>query len=153
LGGGGAGGLSILFQVSPRHQPREGPGGSRNGNEGLFRASCPLGHRLGPFFLQLHESFGSDRLSGLERYLDALPKERTYAVEVRAPEFFAEGQAEARLDAVLTERDVNRVIFDTRALFASSATDTATLDAKRKKPRVPVRRVATGRCPFRPLCR
>lgn len=122
--------------------------GAEAETKAFFERLAPLGHRLGPFFLQLHESFGADRLTGLERYLDALPKAWTYALEVRAPEFFAEGPAEARLDALLTERGVNRVIFDTRALFASSATDSATLDAKRKKPRVPVRRVATGRCPF-----
>jgi uncharacterized protein YecE (DUF72 family) len=106
------------------------------------------GSRLGPFFLQLHQSFGPERLRDLENYLRALPAEFSYAVEVRAPEFFAGGAAEHALDALLGERGIDRVIFDTRGLFASRATDELTLDAQRRKPRVPVRLTATGPRPF-----
>ncbi len=108
----------------------------------------PLGARLGPFFLQLHASFGARDLPVLAAYLDALPRAYAYAVEVRAPEFFAAGDAERALDALLAARGVDRVVFDTRGLFAARATDDFARDAQRKKPRVPVRFVATGPRPF-----
>lgn len=109
---------------------------------------APLGPRLGPFFLQLHERFGVERIRTLERFLDALPAGCRCAVEVRAPEFFAGGPAERRLDDLLTARRVDRVLFDTGGLFAVKAEDEATRDAQRKKPRVPRRETATARAPF-----
>lgn len=109
---------------------------------------APLGSRLGPFFLQLHASFGAPRLDVLEKYLQALPRDFSYAVEVRAAEFFAGGAAERALDSLLTDMGVDRVNFDTRGLFASVAGDRFTLDAKRKKPRVPWRTTITGKRPF-----
>lgn len=114
----------------------------------FFARVAPLGERLGPFFLQVHQSFGAKELPVLAAYLDALPKEFAYAVEVRATEFFAPGAAEAPLNDLLAARGVDRVCFDTRALFATLADDEATRDAQRKKPRVPVRFLATGPRPF-----
>ena len=108
----------------------------------------PLGERLGPFFLQLPGEFGESRLPDLERFLGSLPGNYHYAVEVRHLDFFDEGPREARLNAVLRDAGVDRVIFDTRGLFASAATDEITLDAKAKKPRVPVRMTATAARPF-----
>jgi uncharacterized protein YecE (DUF72 family) len=109
---------------------------------------APLAGRLGPFFLQLHQSFRAQRLGDLGRYLRALPRECACAVEVRAAEFFDGGAPERALDALLGEHGVERVNFDTRALFASRATDEFTRDAQRKKPRVPHRATAIGRRPF-----
>jgi uncharacterized protein YecE (DUF72 family) len=109
---------------------------------------APLQGRLGPFFLQLHQSFDARRVPDLAAYLRTLPSEFSYAVEVRSPDFFAEDAAEQALDAMLAERNVERVNFDTRGLFASTATDEFTSDAKRKKPRVPLRHTAIGAQPF-----
>lgn len=109
---------------------------------------APLGGRLGPFFLQLHPSFGADRLKVLEIFLRELPKEFRYAVEVRHADFFDNGAKERAFDTLLSECGMDRVIFDTRGLFASTATDAITLDAKRRKPRVPVRFTATAAQPF-----
>ena len=109
---------------------------------------APLQGKLGPFFLQLHRSFGARRLGELEAYLRGLPRDFSYAVEVRSPDFFDGSERERALDALLGETGMERVVFDTRGLFASSATDALTLDAKRKKPRVPVRRTAIGMRPF-----
>lgn len=114
----------------------------------FFARLEPLADRVGPFFLQLHQAFGPERLGLLGEFLDSLPKEHAYAVEVRHGAFFEDGPAEAALNAMLRERGVDRVLFDTRGLFASAATDEATLDAKRRKPRVPLRQVVTGRHPF-----
>lgn len=114
----------------------------------FFERLAPLGTKLGPFFLQLHQSFGPERLPWLDMYLCGLPSTFAYAVEVRHVGFFDGGPGEAALDALLAERGVDRVLFDTRGLFASTAKDELTIDAKRKKPRVPFRRTATGRRPF-----
>lgn len=109
---------------------------------------APLGMKLGPLFLQLHQSFGRGRLAELEAYLRTLPRGYAYAVEVRSADFFDGGAGERALDALLGELGMERVVFDTRGLFASAATDPATVDAKRKKPRVPVRFTAIGAKPF-----
>lgn len=109
---------------------------------------APLGARLGPFFLQLHSSFGAARLEVLGSYLRNLPVTFSYAVEVRAPEFFDAGPTERALDGLLADVGVDRVNFDTRGLFASVADDEFTCDAKRKKPRVPLRTTVTARRPF-----
>lgn len=122
-------------------------GAERETAEFLERLA-PLGPRLGPFFLQLHPSFGAARQRDLAAYLRSLPGDFAYAVEVRAPEFFAGGEPEHALDGLLRERRVDRVIFDTRGLFASTASDEFTLDAQRKKPRVPVKLTVTGKRPF-----
>ena len=108
----------------------------------------PLGDKLGPFFLQLAPDFGVDRLPVLDRFLGTLSSDFRYAVEVRHPDFFDGGEREARFEALLRRRNVDRVIFDTRGLFASDANDPSSLDAKRKKPRVPIRYSATGEHPF-----
>jgi uncharacterized protein YecE (DUF72 family) len=84
----------------------------------------------------------------LETFLQALPREFSYAVEVRHARFFDQGPHERALDETLGALGVDRVCFDTRGLHASSATDEFTLDAKRKKPRVPLRTTATGTRPF-----
>lgn len=109
---------------------------------------APLAPKLGPFFLQLHQTFGLRRLGELAAYLRTLPREHGYAVEVRSAEFFDAGPGERALDELLGELGMERVVFDTRGLFASAATDPATVDAKRKKPRVPVRFTAIGPRPF-----
>lgn len=109
---------------------------------------APLGDRLGPFFLQLHASFDPRRLHVLRTFLTQLPREFSYAVEIRHADFYDSGTHEHALNGLLEELQVDRVIFDTRGLFASAATDEATLDAKRRKPRLPARTTATGRHPF-----
>lgn len=114
----------------------------------FFRRVEPLGARLGPFFLQVHASFGADDRPVLERYLRALPRDFSYAVEVRHADFFDRLGQEPVLDRLLADLGVDRVNFDTSVLMASPAHDEATREAKRKKPRVPVRMTATGTRPF-----
>lgn len=124
-----------------------GPGAAEETQRFLSRVA-PLGARLGPFFLQLHQSFGFDRLGLLESYLRSLPREFSYAVEVRHADFFDGGAKEQAIDTLLGSLGMDRVIFDSRGLFASRATDAATLDAQRRKPRGPLRLTATGPRPF-----
>lgn len=80
-----------------------------------------------------------------------LPREYAYAVEVPSADFFDAGGGERALDELLGGLGMERVVFDSRGLFVSAATDPATLDAKRKKPRVPVRFTAPGAKSFVPF--
>lgn len=122
--------------------------GANEATARFFERLAPLGPRRGPFFLQLPAAFGADRLPVLAAYLDQLPSDQAYAVEVRHLDFFDGGAKERALDVLLAERGVDRVIFDTRGLFAAKVTDELSRDAQRKKPRVPVRFTATGPRPL-----
>ncbi|MEM1034827.1 MAG: DUF72 domain-containing protein [Myxococcota bacterium] len=108
----------------------------------------PLHDRLGPTMLQLPPGFGPARLGRLETFLDGLPSAHRYAVEVRHPEFFAGGDAEARLEAVLAARRVDWVTLDTRGLFLASREDRHVAAAQSRKPRLPVRARALGPHPI-----
>jgi uncharacterized protein YecE (DUF72 family) len=114
----------------------------------FFTRLEPLGEKLGPFFLQLPSDFGAERLAVIETFLSRLPRSFRYALEVRHPDFYDGKEKEARFEAMLSQQKVDRVIFDTRGLFASQASDEATLEAKKKKPRVPLRTSATSDQPF-----
>ena len=112
----------------------------------FFARLAPLGERLGPFFLQLHGSFGAKAMPVLASYLRGLPREYRYAVEVRHKDFFDGTGHERILDGLLGELGMERVNFDTRGLFASQSP--AARAAQGKKPRVPPRFTAIGRQPF-----
>lgn len=142
----------LKFPRTISHDAQLEGAGAGDGDETrrFFERVAPLAEagRLGPCFLQLHQNFDARRLPVLRAFLDTLPKGLSYAVEVRHGDFFDGGVNERAFDEALGERGVDRVIFDTRGLFASNATDEATLDAKRRKPRTPVRLTTTARRPF-----
>lgn len=108
----------------------------------------PLGKNLGQFILQLPSHFEPRHLENLSIFLDSLPKEYHYSVEVRNPRFFEAGQEEIDFNHLLSEKGVDRVIFDTRALFKGNASDEDTENAQRRKPNLPVKFIATGSRPF-----
>ncbi len=111
---------------------------------------APLADRIGSFFLQLPPSFDFNALPALENFLRSLPTEFNYAVEARHPDFFNALAAEEKFNALLQSLNVARAVFDTRGLHAAEVPDDDyfTLDAKRRKPKVPVRFVATNPYPF-----
>lgn len=108
----------------------------------------PLGPRIGPIQIQLPASFEPDDMSVLKAFVSGLPHGFTWAVEVRHLDFFAGGEAEAPLDDLLSRSGINRVILDSRALFDGPAVTEEEIDAWTKKPRVPVRPVATADQPI-----
>lgn len=108
----------------------------------------PLEQRLGTFFLQLPIHFEPRHLGHLVAYLQSLPADYHYAVEVRSLKFFGGGSDEHDFNQVLTDLQVDRVIFDTRALFAGKAPDEDTEAARRRKPNLPVTKYAVARRPF-----
>ncbi len=106
------------------------------------------GDRLGPAFLQLPGGFSPHHLDDLARYLESLPPEYPYAVEVRHLDFFDKGTNERALQQVLHDLQVDRVIFDSRPLFSADAEDDYERQSRERKPQLPVHRTATGRRPI-----
>ncbi len=122
---------------------------------------APLADRTGPVQVQLPPSFGPPDLPALADFLDVVVgcdggDERTWpdgrpivwAVEVRHPDFAPGGSTERTLNDALAVRGVNRVVLDSRALFAVEPSTREEVEAHRAKPRLPVRPVATGGQPI-----
>jgi len=108
----------------------------------------PIADRLGPFFIQLPPQFSSDQFERLETVIRLLPGSYSYAVEVRHPDFFDNGGKEHRLNRLLKAYSIDRVIFDTRKLHTMKSEEASILEAKKKKPKVPVRFMNTASRPF-----
>ena len=102
-----------------------------------------LGDRGGPAFLQLPPNFAGHNLPALIAYLDDLPRDFRYAVEVRHLDFF-NSPAETALDQALAERQIARVLIDVRGLRSAEPTDETTRLSQERKPDVPVRYARTA---------
>ncbi|EGZ7010242.1 DUF72 domain-containing protein, partial [Cronobacter sakazakii] len=114
----------------------------------FFARMAPLEGRIGQYWLQLPAAFGPRDLPALWAFLDALPGNFTYGVEVRHPDFFAKGEAELSLNRGLIARGVNRVMLDSRPVHAALPHSPAVIDAQRKKPKVPVHALVTAQHPM-----
>lgn len=108
----------------------------------------PLEAKLGLLCIQLPEKFDQHALQYLSAFLDSLPSTFEYAVEIRNLCFFNKGDTERAFNQLLLKHNVNRISFDTRALFANSAADPISLKAKSHKPQLPVHALATGHSPM-----
>lgn len=112
---------------------------------------APMADRLGPLQIQLPPSFAGADLPVLGAFLERVPSiegSAGWAVELRHPDFFVGGSMERAVDDLLADHGVNRVILDSRALFDRPAHTPEEVDAWEKKPRLPVRPVATGTRPI-----
>ncbi len=98
----------------------------------FFTRMSPPANRVGQYWLQLPATFGPRDLQALWQFLDALPHDFTYGVEVRHPDFFAKGDAEKALNRGLHKRSVNRVILDSRPVHNAIPHSEAVVDAQRK---------------------
>lgn len=105
------------------------------------------GNHLGVSFLQLSPSFNVNALDTLTAYLKRLPRDFKYAVEPRHVSWFDQDENEKRLDDLLENLDMDKVIFDTRPLFSFEADDLTEEDAIRRKPKTPVRKAALAKYP------
>jgi uncharacterized protein YecE (DUF72 family) len=95
-----------------------------------------LDEKCGPVFLQLPPSYGPLLFDDLLGFLDNWPDDAPpLLVELRHLDWFAPDMA-PRLHAALAERDVGRVILDTRAVYHYG--DDPQRHSQRKKPRLPV---------------
>lgn len=70
------------------------------------------------------------------------------AAEVRHAALFSKGPAEQQLHQLLREAHCERVVLDSRCLFAQPASTPALAEAQRKKPRLPVHVTAIGPVPM-----
>lgn len=112
---------------------------------------APMADRLGPIQIQLPPSFSGTDLPVLAAFLERTPIIEGFAgwaAELRHPDFFVGGKMERAVDDLLGQHDVNRVILDSRALFDLPPETPEEVDAWEKKPRLPVRPVATGQQPI-----
>jgi len=99
-------------------------------------ASSPAEHRLGPLFAQLPPSYAPSQFADLAAFLEALPRDEVeVAIEVRHLQWFEEPHAQ-RLNRLLTDLGVGRVILDTRPIY--DCPDDPQVMSERKKPRVPL---------------
>ncbi len=85
--------------------------------EHLFSTLEPIYDRMGPLFLQLPPDFGPDQIPDLDRFLDLLPDDFNYSVEVRHQDFYVKRQ-DIALSRTLARHNASRVILDNR--FASN---------------------------------
>jgi len=115
----------------------------------FLAAVALLEDRCGPLQIQLPPSFGPDDLNVLETFIVGLPRHGWgWAVEVRHHQFFPGGTAERPLNDLLARHGVNRVLLDSRPLFAGPCQTVAEQEAFKSKPRVGVRPVATADQPL-----
>ncbi len=108
----------------------------------------PLVPNLGPVQLQLPASFGPDDIGVLADTCQNLPRSVEWAVETRHRDFSAGGSHERELNDLLARAGINRVILDSRTLFSVPARTPLEREAWERKPRLPVRPVATGSQPL-----
>ena len=105
-------------------------------------------NRLGPAFLQLGPNFAADRFEFLSKYLANLPREFPWAVEVRHLSWFDSAANESRLDELLQQLNIDKVIFDSRPLNQAPPEDEFEKVSQTRKPKSPLRTTAIGQHPF-----
>ena len=110
--------------------------------------SLAHGNRLGPSFLQLPPSFNANSYDQLKAFLQQLPKDFEYAVEARHVSWYDKGDNEQQLDDLLSELGMDKVIFDSRPLFATKSPDDDERSAQSRKPQIPIRKSALSSNPF-----
>ncbi len=108
----------------------------------------PLGERATPFSVQLPGSFEPADLPALAQFLRSAPSGARWAVEVRHKSFCLGGDEERRLNDLLASVGAERIIIDTRAVFAGPCETPEEREAFERKPRLPVRPVAIGDSPI-----
>ena len=110
----------------------------------------PLRGHLGPFLVQLPPSFGPNFLPDLERFLDFVPDDLQWAVELRHRAFYENEAVASDGDALLRQHGCDRAIMDTRALRAGDPKHPEVEGALHQKPDLPLRPKPIG---ARPLVR
>lgn len=113
----------------------------------FLRAMTPCHPLMDPVAVQLPASFGPESLDVLDQFLRSCPGDFRWAVEVRHRGFYDDETAR-RLNDLLFERGADRIILDSRAVFAGPRETPAEHEAFENKPRLPVRAVATNDRPI-----
>ncbi|MBU1311961.1 MAG: DUF72 domain-containing protein [Gammaproteobacteria bacterium] len=108
---------------------------------------APLAQKLALVHLQLSARTGPEQLPQLGQLVELISQHYRCAVEVRHPAFFDKAQNEIQLHKMLQQFNAERVVIDSRALFAVTATTDALREAQSKKPRVPVHAISFSQTP------
>ncbi|CAH0540531.1 DUF72 domain-containing protein [Vibrio marisflavi] len=108
----------------------------------------PLHDRIGQWTIQLPAAFTFEHLDRLKRFCTYFPESSGLGVEVRNLVFFNKGEEEKQLNQWLLEKGINRIIMDSRPVFAADPSSAAVIDAQQKKPKVPVHAIATSLNPM-----
>ncbi|WP_017661791.1 DUF72 domain-containing protein [Baaleninema simplex] len=104
-----------------------------------------LGDKLGPVFVQLPPNYSPESFEDLTAFLKAdFPRVRL-ALEVRHRDWFAEPYAQ-RLDALLRELGIARVMLDTRPIYQPGNTgeNDPQRHSRRRKPNLPLHPTITA---------
>lgn len=104
----------------------------------------PCHPMMDPVAVQLPATFGPDSLDALDQFLRSSSSAFRWAVEVRHPAFFDGADAQRRLNDLLFDRGADRIILDSRSVFAGPRETPAEHEAFENKPRLPVLAVATN---------
>ncbi|MGR5322720.1 DUF72 domain-containing protein [Vibrio sp. DNB22_17_1] len=108
----------------------------------------PLHERVGQWTIQLPAAFGPEHLGRLKKFCSRFSPNFPLGVEVRNMAFFSKGEEERELNQWLVENGIDRIIMDSRPVFAAEPTSEAVIDAHQNKPRVPVHAIATANHPM-----
>ena len=104
--------------------------------------------RLGPTFLQLGPHFSPAYFAVLRGFLKDLPVELPWAVEVRHLDWFDQTRHEQALNEMLTQMQIDKVLFDSRPLYQAPPNDPIEATSQTRKPKTPVRQTVTGKHPM-----
>ncbi|MBE4183217.1 DUF72 domain-containing protein [Vibrio parahaemolyticus] len=108
----------------------------------------PLHERVGQWTIQLPAAFGPEYLERLKKFCASFPPNFPQGVEVRHMAFFSKGEEERSLNQWLVENGIDRIIMDSRPVFAAKPDNEAIIGAQMKKPKVPVHAIATASHPM-----
>ncbi|WP_339672486.1 DUF72 domain-containing protein [Dasania marina] len=114
----------------------------------FFTRLQPLAEHLGPFMIQLPAEAGAHTVEDIVAFIAGLPQDFQFSIELRSLDFFRKDDLEKRLNQCLIKHQVDRVCFDSRALFSQPASTEAEKEAQRKKPNLPVHAIATANNPI-----
>lgn len=111
-----------------------------------------LKHKLALVHLQLSAGCGPSQFPYIAQLTAQISVHYRCAVEVRHPAFFDKAEHEVRLHRMLQHYEAERVVIDSRALFAQTADIQdpgylALLAAQAKKPRVPLHVISFSNTP------
>lgn len=104
--------------------------------------------RLGTSFLQLPPTFGVDQFDTLAAFLQELPSELPWAVELRHHDWFDQAKHEQISNQLLNDVGMDKVLFDSRPLYQSPPDDPIEAASQTRKPKTPVRQTVTGSRPM-----
>lgn len=102
-------------------------------------------NRLGPTFLQLGPTFDRRQFESLHRYLEALPRELPFVVEVRHHDYFDNGPIERSPRRTLESAPDRPKPLRQPSLVLHAARRRAEIEVQRSKPHPPLHRTLTGR--------